>query len=232
MPAKEKIIVALDVPTEDAAFRVLDTLGDGVGFYKIGMQLFTRCGPSIVRRVRETGARMFLDLKFHDIPNTVQHAVRSACEIGVEMLTIHLHGGGKMIAAAASGLGDSPSIILGVTVLTSSSRDTLREVGIDAAVGDQVVRLARLALDNGVRGVVASPQEVALLRQNFSDKLTIVTPGVRPAWAAANDQQRTLTPGAAIRAGADYLVLGRPILAHENPLEAARMIAEEIEAAG
>ena len=118
-----------------------------------------------------------------------------------------------------------------MTVLTSSSRDTLREAGIDAAVEDQVLRLARLALDNGVRGVVASPQEVALLRQNFSDKLTIVTPGVRPDWAAANDQQRTLTPGAAIRAGADYLVIGRPILAHDNPREAARMIADEIEAA-
>jgi orotidine-5'-phosphate decarboxylase len=231
MSAKEKIIVALDVPTEDAALRVLDTLGDGVGFYKIGMQLFTKCGPLIVQRVRATGAKMFLDLKFHDIPNTVQHAVRSACEIGVDMLTIHLHGGAKMIAAAAAGLGDSSTLILGVTVLTSSTRETLQEVGIGSAVEDQVLRLARLAVENGVRGIVASPQEVTLLRQIFLDRLTIVTPGVRPAWATANDQQRIMTPADAMRAGADFLVIGRPILAHENPLEAARMIAEEISGA-
>lgn len=237
MSAKEKIIVALDVPTEEAALRALDTLGDSVGFYKIGMQLFTKCGPSIVQRVRDTGAKMFLDLKFHDIPNTVQHAVQSACAIGVDMLTIHLHGGAQMIRAAAAGLpssnpeGSGSPLILGVTVLTSSNRETLQEVGINAPVEDQVLRLAGLALQNGVHGIVASPQEVTLLRQIFLDKLTIVTPGVRPAWAAANDQQRTLTPAAAIRAGANYLVIGRPILAHESPREAARLIAEEIEKA-
>jgi orotidine-5'-phosphate decarboxylase len=245
LTAKEKIIVALDVPDEDAALRALDTLRDGVGFYKIGMQLFTRCGPAIVRRVRDTGARVFLDLKFHDIPNTVRHAVRSTCEIGVDMLTIHLSGGSEMIRAAVAGsvepvsapsqsgaIADADAaatLILGVTVLTSSTRETLREIAIDAAVEDQVLRLARLAVENGVRGIVASPQEVTLLRQIFTDKLTIVTPGVRPAWAAANDQQRTMTPAAAIRAGADYLVIGRPILAHASPREAAQRIAEEIE---
>jgi orotidine-5'-phosphate decarboxylase len=147
------------------------------------------------------------------------------------MLTIHLHGGAKMIAAAAAGLGDSSTLILGVTVLTSSTRETLQEVGIGSAVEDQVLRLARLAVENGVRGIVASPQEVTLLRQIFLDRLTIVTPGVRPAWATANDQQRIMTPADAMRAGADFLVIGRPILAHENPLEAARMIAEEISGA-
>ncbi|HWB59111.1 MAG TPA: orotidine-5'-phosphate decarboxylase, partial [Chthoniobacteraceae bacterium] len=224
----QKIIVALDVPTEADALKLIDTLGDTVRFYKIGLQLFTKCGPAFVQRVKATGARVFLDLKFLDIPNTVQHAVRSACEIGVDMMTIHLCGGGKMIAAAVAGAGDDPALILGVTVLTSSSRETLQETGVHGAVEDQVLRLAKLGVENGIRGVVASPQEISLLRQVFGKGLAIVTPGVRPEWAAANDQQRTLTPQAAVGAGADYLVIGRPITAHANPAEAARMIADEI----
>ena len=224
----QKIIVALDVPTEDAALKLIDGLGDAVRFYKVGLQLFTRYGPAFVQRVKAAGARVFLDLKFHDIPNTVQHAVRSACEIGVDMTTIHLCGGGKMIAAAVAGAGNDPALILGVTVLTSSSRETLQEIGVHGAVEDEVLRLAKLGVENGIRGVVASPQEISLLRQIFGAGLTIVTPGVRPEWAAANDQQRTLTPAAAVAAGADYLVIGRPITAHANPAEAARRIAEEI----
>ncbi|MEA3187758.1 MAG: orotidine-5-phosphate decarboxylase [Chthoniobacter sp.] len=221
----EKIIVALDVSDEDAAARLMEQLGERIRFYKIGLQLFTKCGPSIVRRVQKSGAKVFLDLKFHDIPNTVQHAAQSASALGVDMLTIHLCGGAQMIRAAAAGAGET--LVLGVSVLTSSNRETLREVGTEAAVEDQVLRLARLALDNGVRGIVASPQEISLLRQLFARQLTIVTPGVRPAWAAANDQQRTLTPRAAVGAGADFLVIGRPITAQDNPAEAAdRIIAE------
>lgn len=223
-----KIIVALDVPTDDAAFKLIDTLGDTVGFYKVGLQLFTKYGIPLVQRVKSTGAKLFLDLKFHDIPNTVQHAVQSACGIGMDMTTIHLCGGGKMIAAAVAGAGNDSALILGVTVLTSSSRETLAEVGVHGAVEDEVLRLAKLGVENGIRGVVASPQEITLLRQVFGKELAIVTPGVRPAWAASNDQQRTLTPGEAVKAGADYLVIGRPITAHANPAEAAKMIANEI----
>ena len=220
--------MALDVPTDDAAYKLIDNLGDAVRFYKVGLQLFTKYGIPLVERVKTTGARVFLDLKFHDIPNTVQHAVRSACEIGVDMTTIHLCGGGKMIAAAVAGAGADPVLLLGVTVLTSSSRETLQEVGVHGAIEDEVLRLAKLGAENGIRGVVASPQEITLLRQIFGKALKIVTPGVRPEWAAANDQQRMMTPHAAIAAGADYLVIGRPITAHASPKDAARMIAEEI----
>jgi len=220
--------VALDVPTDDAACKLIDDLGDAVRFYKVGLQLFTKYGIPLVERVKATGAKVFLDLKFHDIPNTVQHAVRSACEIGVDMTTIHLCGGGKMIAAAVTGAGADPVLLLGVTVLTSSSRETLQEVGVHGAVEDEVLRLAKLGAENGIRGVVASPQEITLLRQIFGKALKIVTPGVRPEWAAANDQQRMMTPHAAVAAGADYLVIGRPITAHASPKDAARMIAEEI----
>lgn len=222
------IIVALDVPNQPEALQVVETLGDSVGFYKIGMQLFTRLGPSIVNEIRARGARVFLDLKFHDIPNTVEHAVRSACELGVDLMTIHLSGGSKMVQAAARGAEGSPALILGVTVLTSSSQETLREVAIESTVEDQVMRLARIAHESGLGGVVASPQELPMLRREFGGGLKIVTPGVRPTWAAANDQQRIMTPREAVAAGADYLVIGRPILAHANPRKAALKILEEI----
>ena len=214
------------MPDEEAAARLVEQLGDSIRFYKIGLQLFTKCGPSLVQRIQQSGAKVFLDLKFHDIPNTVRHAIASARALDVEMLTIHLSGGSAMIRAAAEAADDA--LVLGVTVLTSSNAETLREVAITGAVEDQVLRLARLAVENGLRGVVASPQEVSLLRLVFKQSLTIVTPGVRPAWAAANDQQRTLTPRAAIEAGADFLVIGRPITAHPNPREAAEKIIAEI----
>lgn len=230
IPPKDQIIVALDFPTDEEAFRLVDRLGDSVSLYKIGLQLFTKYGPPVVQRLKAAGARVFLDLKFHDIPNTVKHSVASACELGVEMTTIHLSGGAKMIRAAADGLGDSAALLLGVSVLTSSNRETLREVAVESEVAEQVLRLARLGVENGLRGVVASPQEIGLLRQWFtSGQLTIVTPGVRPAWAEANDQQRTMTPREAILAGADYLVIGRPITAHKNPLEAVNKIIGEIQ---
>ncbi|HEX4084877.1 MAG TPA: orotidine-5'-phosphate decarboxylase [Chthoniobacteraceae bacterium] len=222
------LIVALDVPDQASALRLVEQIGPAAPFYKIGLQLFTRCGPPVVAAVKATGSRLFLDLKFHDIPNTVRHSVESACALGVDFLTIHLSGGGKMIQAAAEGARASGATVLGVTVLTSSSRDTLRETGVEAAVEDQVLRLARLAVENGVTGIVASPLEVSLLRQVFGSALTIVTPGVRPQWAEANDQQRTMTPKAAIQAGADHLVIGRPITGQPVPREAAQRILAEL----
>jgi orotidine-5'-phosphate decarboxylase len=222
------LIVALDVPDQESALRLVEELGGTVPFYKIGLQLFTKCGPGVVEAVKGTGAKVFLDLKFHDIPNTVRHSVESASALGVDLMTIHLSGGGAMIRAAAEGALNGSALVLGVSVLTSSNRETLREVGIDAAVEDQVLRLARLAAENGVTGIVASPLEVSLLRQVFGSGLTIVTPGVRPAWAAANDQQRTMTPKAAMQAGADFLVIGRPITGQANPREAAERILAEL----
>jgi orotidine-5'-phosphate decarboxylase len=224
---KNPIIVALDVPGLEAALGLVQGLGGAVRFYKIGLQLFTRCGPGVVEAIKGTGARVFLDLKFHDIPNTVRHSVESACALGVDLLTIHLSGGAAMIRAAAEG-ARAGTQVLGVTVLTSSNRETLRETGIDGAVEDQVLRLARLAAENGVTGIVASPLEVTLLRQVFGSGLTIVTPGVRPEWAAANDQQRTMTPKAAMQAGADYLVIGRPITGEPDPRAAAERILAEL----
>ena len=222
------IIVALDFPTETEALNLVEQLGTGVGFYKIGLQLFTKYGPPIVGRIKAMGAKVFLDLKFHDIPNTVKHSVISARELGVDLMTIHLSGGAKMIQAAVAGLGDSEAIVLGVTVLTSSNRETLREIAVESEVADQVLRLAKLGVDAGLRGVVASPQEITMLRQAFGNQLKIVTPGVRPPWAEANDQQRTMTPAEAIKAGADYLVIGRPITAQPDPKAATRRILEEL----
>lgn len=222
------IIVALDVPDQDSALRLVEKLSPVVPFFKIGLQLFTRSGPGVVEAVKRSGAKVFLDLKYHDIPNTVRHGVESACQLGVDMLTIHLSGGGAMIRAAAEGARGCSALVLGVTVLTSSNRDTLREIGADWPVEDQVLRLARLAVENRVTGLVASPLEVSLLRQVFGGALTIVTPGVRPAWAEANDQQRTMTPKAAMDAGADYLVIGRPITGQPNPREAAERILAEL----
>ena len=203
-------------------------LAGAVGFFKIGLELFTRTGPGIVARVRETvgPCGIFLDLKFHDIPNTARGAVRSASALGVEMLTVHLSGGRAMLEAAAKA-ADGP-LILGVSVLTSMDAASLREVGADDDVPSQVVRLAGLGLECGVRGVVASPLEIAALRAAYGDRLTIVTPGVRPAWAAADDQRRVMTPAEAVAAGADYLVIGRPITGASDPRAAAERIAAEI----
>ena len=223
---KNPLIVALDVPDQEAALRLVQQLGDAVPFFKIGLQLFTRCGPAVVQAVKGMGGKVFLDLKFHDIPNTVRHSVESACALGVDLLTIHLGGGGAMIRAAADAAA-AGTLVLGVTVLTSSNRETLRELGVDTPVEDQVLRLARLAVENGVTGIVASPLEVTLLRQVFGSGLTIVTPGVRPEWAEANDQQRTMTPKAAMLAGADYLVIGRPITGQPDPRAAALRILGE-----
>ena len=225
--AADKIIVALDVATKKEALVLVDQLNGQISFFKIGLQLYTAEGPEIVRSVLSTGAKIWLDLKLHDIPNTVARAVESASNLGVHMLTIHLSGGGEMIRAATAARANSMSI-LGVTVLTSVTEQTLCEIGIADKVDDQVLRLAKLGVDAEIDGLVASPHEVKMLRGEFRDKIKIVTPGVRPKGSDAGDQKRVMTPRQALDMGADYLVIGRPITTHPNPREAVAKILAEL----
>jgi orotidine-5'-phosphate decarboxylase len=223
----EKIIVALDVASKEEALRLVEQLREQISFFKIGLQLYTAEGPEIVRSVLASGANVFLDLKLHDIPNTVARAVESASTLGVQMLTIHLGGGSEMIRAATATRKNNMSI-LGVTVLTSSTEETLREIGVSDRVEDQVLRLAELGVAAGIDGVVASPHEIKRLRADFGDKIKIVVQGIRPTWAEPGDQKRFMTPRAAIEAGADYIGIGRPITAHKNPREAIEKILGEL----
>ena len=223
----DKIILALDVPTKAQALALVEQLTPEISFFKIGLQLYTAEGPEVVRAVLSTGAKVWLDLKLHDIPNTVGRAVESASNLGVQMLTIHLSGGGEMIRAA-TGAQKGRMSILGVTVLTSSTDSTLREIGTSDKAGDQVLRLAKLGVENGIDGVVASPHEIKSLRAAFGDKITIVAPGIRPSGWEPGDQKRFMTPREAIEAGADYLVIGRPITAAPHPGEAAAQILSEL----
>lgn len=226
MTPRERIIVALDLPTSEDALALVRQLSPHSGLFKIGLQLFTAAGPEIVRAVRDVGGRIFLDLKLHDIPNTVRRAVESASSLGVEMLTIHLSGGRAMIEAA---VGATPGeiLLLGVTVLTSVDEASLRETGVHASIEDQVLRLAQLGAEIGVGGLVASPLELAPLRRARGSKLKIVTPGIRLPGAAADDQKRALTPAEARRAGADFLVIGRPITAAPDPRAALEQIVAD-----
>jgi orotidine-5'-phosphate decarboxylase len=223
---QERIIVALDVPTSAAALDLVRRLSPHPGLFKIGFQLYTAAGPEIVRAVREREGRIFLDLKLHDIPNTVARAVESASSLGVEMLTLHLQGGRAMLEAAVHA-GPPEMLLLGVSVLTSMDEMSLRETGVSSSVEDQVLRLARLGVESGIGGIVASPLEVVALRKTFGTKIKIVTPGVRPAGVAPNDQRRTLTTAEAIRAGADFLVIGRPITRASDPRAALERIAAD-----
>ena len=225
--ARQRLIVALDVDRADRAIALVRNLSSDVSTFKIGLQLYTAAGPDIVRAVAETGAMIFLDLKLHDIPNTVAKAVAAAAELRVAMLTIHLAGGSRMIEAAV-GAAPAELLLLGVTVLTSSDDATLRETGVSSAVAEQALRLAQLGTDAGIRGLVASPHELVSLRQALPRGVQIVTPGVRPAWAAADDQKRFTTPGEALLRGADYLVVGRPVTAHAHPRDAVRRIVAEM----
>ncbi len=225
------IIVALDVPDAQTALELAASLAPAVGAFKIGSELFTSAGPEIVRRLRATGASVFLDLKFHDIPNTVAKAVAAATRLDVQMLTIHTSGGLEMMQAAeqsaqqtARQAGRAAPLVLGVTVLTSMNSNTLDEVGAQPNVGHQVERLAALAVKAGLRGLVCSPLEIAALRQVLPGDVKLVTPGIRTGKEKADDQKRTLTPKEAIAAGADWLVIGRPIYAAPNP----RAATEEI----
>ena len=225
--AGDKIIVALDVATKAQALALVEQLRDKISFFKIGLQLYTAQGPEIVRVVLATGVKIFLDLKLHDIPDTVARAVKSASSLGVQMLTIHLSGGAEMIQAATARKGKMS--ILGVTVLTSANDQTLRETGISDTLDKQVVRLAKLGIESGIDGIVASPHEIKSLRAEFGDKIKIVVPGIRPSWSEPDDQKRFMTPREAIEAGADYLVIGRPITAHKNPREAVERILQEFQ---
>ncbi len=230
MPPRDSLIVALDVADSSSARQIVYELGDSVGFYKIGLQLFAAEGPAFVRELVASGQRIFLDLKFHDIPNTVASAVRSAAALGVEMLTVHAAGGLLMLKAAveaAKGCA-KPPLILAVTVLTSLSQDELGSTGITAAIADQVLRLAALAKEAGCGGVVASPHEVAALRKALGSKMMIVVPGIRPAGSVAGDQVRTAGPAQAIEAGASYLVIGRPITEAADKNAAVQAILKEI----
>ncbi|MBI3852219.1 MAG: orotidine-5'-phosphate decarboxylase [Verrucomicrobia bacterium] len=225
------IIVALDVPELETALRLADALAPVVGAFKIGSELFTSDGPEIVRRIRGTGADVFLDLKFHDIPNTVAKAVAAATRLDVQMLTVHAGGGLEMMRAAehsaqqtALQSGRNAPLVLGVTVLTSLESHELSEVGLDGNVGRQVERLATLAAKAGLRGLVCSPLEITALRQFLPAKMQLVTPGIRTGTEKADDQKRTLSAREAIDAGADWLVIGRPIYAAENPRAAAEKI--------
>jgi orotidine-5'-phosphate decarboxylase len=225
--AADKIIVAFDVPSKNEALRLVDQLRGVISFFKIGLQLYTAEGPEIVRAVLGSGANVFLDLKFYDIPNTVARAVESASKLGVQMLTIHLSGGTEMVRAAVAAKNARMSI-LGVTVLTSSNQQTLDELGIGEQLDRHVLRLANLGVAAGVDGLVASPFEVKFLRTEFADKITLVVPGIRPSWSESGDQKRFMTPRQALDASADFLVIGRPITAHKNPREALEKILTEI----
>ncbi len=226
--AADKIIVALDVPTKTEALDLVRKLADQISFFKIGLQLYTGEGPAVVREVLEKGAKVFLDLKLYDIPNTVARTVDSAARLGVQMLTIHLSGGTEMIRAAVTARKNNLSI-LGVTVLTSADGQMLRQVGISDKIDNQVLRLAKLGVEAGIDALVASPHEVKLLRAEFGGEIKIVTPGVRPNWAEVGDQKRVMTPREALDAGADYLIIGRPITAYPSPREAVAKILNEIE---
>jgi orotidine-5'-phosphate decarboxylase len=227
LTARDRLIVALDFPTQAKALALVSVLSDSVSIYKIGLQLYTAAGPAIVQAVAATGAKIFLDLKLHDIPNTVAKAVAAAGELGIQMLTVHLSGGGAMLKAAVE--AKAPHLaLLGVTVLTSATQETLGEIGVTSSLEDQVLRMAELGKKSGVDGLITSPHEVGLLRERLGAETTLVTPGVRPAWAAADDQKRFTTPRDAIKNGADYLVIGRPITAAADPRAAVERVVEEL----
>jgi len=230
---RKRLIVALDFPEVEKARALVHHLGDRVSFYKVGKELFTAAGPSLVRELIDGGKKVFLDLKFHDIPNTVAGAVRTASALGVSLLTVHASGGSKMLQAGAEAAAQSAGkpTVLAVTVLTSLTDPELAATGVPGGVEAQVLRLARLALDAGCGGIVASAQEARSLRQANGDGFTLVTPGIRAAGGVAADQARVVTPELAIRAGANYLVVGRPIAAADDPLAAIATFLEQIERA-
>lgn len=231
--ANERLIVALDVSSSDEALKIVSNLDDSVHMYKVGMQLYTAEGPQIVRDLVRSGKQIFLDLKYHDIPNTVASAVREAAQLGVRMLTVHASGGTKMLKAAveaARTAHQSPEV-LAVTVLTSMAQGDLAQVGVQRTMLDQVVALGTMAIDAGCSGIVSSAHEVKALRTRLGSNFLVVTPGVRPAGADHGDQARVVTPAEAIAAGATHIVVGRPITAATDPAAAARGIQQEIKAA-
>jgi orotidine-5'-phosphate decarboxylase len=227
-----ELIVALDVDNRAEAVEKVKSIGDAVGFYKIGLELFTAEGPDVVKAVKDLGKRVFLDLKLHDIPRTVERAVKAGGSLGVDLMTIHSVGGKAMIKAAADAaaeFGANAPRILAVTVLTSLDQSDLEDVGIAGRTpAMQVSAMARFAVDNGAHGLVCSPREVASLSSSLKAGTLFITPGVRPAGAAVGDQKRVATPADAVRDGATHLVVGRPILAAEDPVAAAVAIRQEM----
>ena len=228
---KNPIIAALDVPDAEQTIKLAKAIAPAVGTFKIGKELFVSAGPDIVKRVRDTGASVFLDLKFHDIPNTVAKAVASATRLDVQMLTVHTCGGSTMLERALEGAneaaeqtGNEAPLILGVTVLTSMDESDLHEVSVNKAPEAQVIHLAQMATGAGLKGLVCSPKEIAPLREVLPPEVQLVTPGIRPVGSEAGDQKRVMSPAEAIEAGADWLVIGRPIYAADNPRKAAEDI--------
>jgi orotidine-5'-phosphate decarboxylase len=236
--AEDRIIVALDVPTLEEALSLIRLLRGRIGFYKVGLSLFTRVGPEGIRRLKDEGIRLFLDLKFHDIPAVVERASASAADMGADMFTVHASGGAAMVSAAARGAREAaesrsalPPVVLGVTVLTSLDRDDLETLGTTGSVSDRVRSLAIFAREAGADGVVSSAMESSMLREALGAEPVIVTPGIRPAGAETGDQKRVVTPAEAVRAGSDYLVIGRPIVKSDDPRGAASKIIDQIETA-
>jgi len=227
--ARDRLIVALDVSSAAAAREIVAAVGDSASTYKVGMQLFTAEGPQVVRELVGSGRRVFLDLKYHDIPSTVGAAVREAAELGVNMLTVHAAGGSKMLRAAADA-GREGLTVLAVTVLTSFDQAELESVGVASTLPEQVLKLATLAVASGCQGIVSSAREAPALRRKLGNGFALVTPGVRPAGSEAQDQARVVTPAAAIAAGASHIVVGRPITGAANPAAAAAAILSEISA--
>jgi orotidine-5'-phosphate decarboxylase len=226
---RERLIVALDVSTAAAAQKIVAAVGDSALTYKVGLQLYTAEGPQVVRNLVASGRRVFLDLKYHDIPNTVRAAVAEATQLGVSMLTVHAAGSGKMLRAAVEAAQAHPGLmVLAVTVLTSLDANDLEKTGVRGTVEDSVVRLATIALANGCQGVVASAREASTLRAELGDAFAIVTPGVRPAGSSVDDQVRVVTPAEAIASGASHIVVGRPITEAADPAAEARAILGQI----
>jgi orotidine-5'-phosphate decarboxylase len=227
---RSRLIVALDVPDRAAALAAVEQVSGHVGYFKIGLELFTREGPHLVEEIRDRGEKIFLDLKLHDIPNTVKGAVRSACRLGIQMLTVHASGGGNMLSTAIQEAQSfsSPPLLLAVTALTSLSEDDLHKIGVSGLAEQWVEQLAELAYASGIRGIVSSSKELPLLRRKFQDTMQYVIPGIRPAGAALQDQSRTATPAEAVKAGASYIVVGRPILQAADPAKAADDIVREM----
>lgn len=224
MQSHERLVIALDVSARDDILRLADALHGAAGVLKIGLQAFIANGPSIVRELAARGERVFLDLKIHDIPNTARHAVQEAAALGAAMATVHTAGGESMMRACSH-----PSLlVLGVTILTSLGEADLLQIGFGGSPVANVVRLARLAQESGLRGCVASPLEIAPIREACGAGFVILTPGIRPAGADAGDQQRTMTPRQAVAAGADYIVVGRPITQAADPRSAALRVVEEM----
>jgi orotidine-5'-phosphate decarboxylase len=224
MQPRDRLVIALDVSTRDDVLRLVDQLHDAAGVFKVGLQAFTSLGPSIVREVVSRGERVFLDLKIHDIPNTASHAISEVASLGASITTVHASGGEAMLRACAH----DALLVLGVTILTSLDSTELQRIGFAGSVIENAVRLAQLAQRAGLRGVVASPHEIAPIREACGGELTILTPGIRPAGSDAGDQRRTMTPREAIAAGADYIVIGRPITNAADPRSAALRVIDDM----